>query len=161
MLPKLWHNFSLLLLVNTVFGSSLPFENGNIVRTIELGGSVVHVTTGYSITPLQNGLKSYTIALGHEEREKTSWLEVRLKGEKAALTVKELPFNSDRYVILDPVLGIQPLDAFNHAGITIFSTLSCHLPPLLMNRLILSSRPCKPTRHNHGLRLRHKMTIRL
>ena len=161
MLPKLWHNFSLLLLVNTVFGSSLPFENGNIVRTIELGGSVVHVTTGYSITPLQNGLKSYAIALGREEKEKTSWLEVRLKGEKTALTVKELPFDSDKYVILGLVLGIQPLDAFNRTGISFFSMLSSHLVTLLKSRSILSSRPCKLTRHNHGPRLRHKMTIRL
>ena len=48
---------------------------------------MVHVTTTYAVRALKNGVKTYTIALGDEEDEHTSWFEVKVKGESKALTV--------------------------------------------------------------------------
>jgi hypothetical protein len=39
-----------------------PGRTAAIVRTVELGGSVVHVTTTYAIKALKDGLKMYTVA---------------------------------------------------------------------------------------------------
>ena len=61
------------------------FENTAIVRTVELGGSLVHVTTTYAIKALEDGSSIYTLAVPHGEHEKTSWLEVKIKGQSAVL----------------------------------------------------------------------------
>jgi len=65
------------------------FENTAIVRTVELGGSIVHVTTTYAVRALENNQKTYTIALGQAEREKSSWLEAKVKGQEGALQYTE------------------------------------------------------------------------
>ncbi|KAM6495891.1 oligosaccharyl transferase alpha subunit [Amanita muscaria] len=86
------HRLPLLLLgylASVSFSSAVPFENSAIVRTLELGGSLVHVTTTYAIKALEPGVKTYTLALNPEEREKTSWLQVRIKGEKNELPIEE------------------------------------------------------------------------
>jgi len=99
---KSWRTLPLLLLVSitSVFASSQSFENTAIVRTVELGGSVVHVTTTYAIKALEDGVKTYTVALGRDEKSKTSWLEARIKGQKEALQVKERFFDVGKYVSL-------------------------------------------------------------
>jgi oligosaccharyltransferase complex subunit alpha (ribophorin I) len=76
-------------LVSPSIASSAPFENSAIVRTIELSGSLVHVTTTYAIKALQSGQKTYTIALSSSERERTSWLEATIKGQNAKLPIEE------------------------------------------------------------------------
>jgi len=69
------------------------FENTAVVRTVELSGSLVHVTTTYAVKALENGSKKYTIALGENEAEKTSWLEAKVKGKSEPLKVDEHELN--------------------------------------------------------------------
>lgn len=77
--------------------SAQSFENTAIVRTVELGGSLVHVTTTYAVKALSPGSKVYTLALGAEEKEKTSWLEVKLKGQEIPLAVLDRGIDASRY----------------------------------------------------------------
>ncbi|KAJ7771353.1 Ribophorin I [Mycena maculata] len=63
------------------------FENTAIVRTIELGGSLVHVTTTFAVKALEAGSTVYTVALGDAETQKTSWLEAKVKGQATPLAV--------------------------------------------------------------------------
>jgi len=87
-----FHRLPLLFLgylTHLSFASATPFENSAIVRTFELGGSLVHVTTTYAIRALEPGVKTYTIALSPAEREKISWLEVRLKEKNVKLPFEE------------------------------------------------------------------------
>lgn len=93
---KCWRALPLLLCAVSAFASSQSFENTAIVRTVELGGSVVHVTTTYAIKALEDGQKTYTIALGREEKSKTSFLEAKLKGQQKSLNVKEHPFDANK-----------------------------------------------------------------
>ncbi|KAG2141696.1 Ribophorin I [Suillus bovinus] len=65
------------------------FENTAIVRTIELGGSLVHVSTTYAVKALEPGQTTYQIALGKTERTKTSWLEAKVKGQTTPLELRE------------------------------------------------------------------------
>jgi len=106
---KSWRTLPLLLLVSitSVFASSQSFENTAIVRTVELGGSVVHVTTTYAIKALEDGVKTYTVALGRDEKSKTSWLEARIKGQKEALQVKERFFDVGKYVSLQSFSSVR------------------------------------------------------
>ena len=87
-----------LLFVTSVLASSFPFENTAIVRTADLGGSVVHVTTTFSIKALENGQQTYTIALSRDEKAKTSWMESKLKGNRERLTIKERVADPHEYV---------------------------------------------------------------
>lgn len=57
------------------------FENTAIVRTVELGGSLVHVTTTFAAKALKSGADVYTIALDDEQVDKTSYLDVRVKSD--------------------------------------------------------------------------------
>lgn len=79
-------------------GLSLPlalagpaFENSAIVRTIDLGGSLVHVTTTYAVKALEGGQTTYELALPEDEWKKTSWTEVKVKGQQKALPLVEVP----------------------------------------------------------------------
>ncbi|KAG2118751.1 Ribophorin I [Suillus discolor] len=65
------------------------FENTAIVRTIELGGSLVHVSTTYAVKALEPGQTTYQIALSKVERAKTSWLEAKVKGQTTPLKLSE------------------------------------------------------------------------
>jgi oligosaccharyltransferase complex subunit alpha (ribophorin I) len=99
-MPKCWPSLLLFLSVTSVLASSHSFENTAIVRTVELGGSIVHVTTTYAIKALEDSLKTYTVTLGRDEKEKTSWLQATIKGQKTILTLKERPFHSNKFVLL-------------------------------------------------------------
>ena len=70
---------------------SHSFENTAIVRTIDLGGSLVHVTTTYAIRALDNGAQQYLVTLGEKEALSTSWFEAKLKGQNDPLTVTTRP----------------------------------------------------------------------
>ncbi|KAI0080902.1 oligosaccharyl transferase alpha subunit [Panus rudis PR-1116 ss-1] len=76
------------------------FENTAIVRTIELGGSLVHVTTTYAVKALEDGSSIYTVALGDDEHKKTSWLEVKVKGQAAILPLERVGYNPESNVHL-------------------------------------------------------------
>lgn len=75
------------------------FENTAIVRTVELGGAVVHVTTTYAIKSLEDSSTIYTVALGQEERKKTSYIEAKVKGQLQALPIKEHAFDGNKFVL--------------------------------------------------------------
>lgn len=62
------------------------------MRTAELGGSIVHVTTTYAIKSLANGQDMYTVSFPRRERDASSFLEVRVKGQKDPLEIREKPF---------------------------------------------------------------------
>ncbi|KAH7887746.1 Ribophorin I [Phlebopus sp. FC_14] len=70
--------------------ASSAFENTAIVRSIELGGSLVHVSTTYAIKALEPDQTTYHIALAKDERDKTSWIEAKVKGQTKALDIVEL-----------------------------------------------------------------------
>jgi oligosaccharyltransferase complex subunit alpha (ribophorin I) len=72
------------------------FENTAIVRTVDLLGSIVHVTTTYAVKALQ-GASTYTIALSEEDAERTSFIEVKVKGGKDVLPLKQHLSSSEGY----------------------------------------------------------------
>lgn len=79
--------------------ASQAFENTAIVRTVELGGSLVHVTTTYAVKALEAGSSVYTVALGPEERKRTSWVEAKVKGQSQSLALEELGYDDKRYAL--------------------------------------------------------------
>jgi hypothetical protein len=119
-----WRILPLFLLFSSVLASSHSFENTAIVRTIDLGGSVVHVTTTYAIKALEDGLKTYTVALGKEEKAKTSWLEVTVKGERKALAIKEHEIDDKKYVTTRSFFPYTYSTALNFVGTRISLTSS-------------------------------------
>lgn len=74
-----------------VSAASHSFENTAIVRTVDLGGSLVHVTTTYAIRALDNGAQQYLVTLGENEAQSTSWFEAKLKGQSEPLAVTTRP----------------------------------------------------------------------
>ncbi|KIJ70571.1 hypothetical protein HYDPIDRAFT_172361 [Hydnomerulius pinastri MD-312] len=88
-----WRTLPLLLAGSLLPSFSLAgpaFENTAIVRSIELGGSLVHVSTTYAVKALEPGQTVYRVALGKDEREKTSWIEAKVKGQTQPLQIVEL-----------------------------------------------------------------------
>jgi len=68
--------------------SSHSFENTAIVRTVDLGGSLVSVTTTYAIRALDDGAQKYVVSFGEKEAESIGWFEAKLKGQRNPLPVK-------------------------------------------------------------------------
>lgn len=66
---------------------SPSFENVAIVRTVELGGSSVHVTTSYTARSLSKNNDVYYLSVPRHQDEQTSWIEAKLKGASSSLTV--------------------------------------------------------------------------
>jgi oligosaccharyltransferase complex subunit alpha (ribophorin I) len=99
-MPKLWHilpSLVLSLLVPSLAFAGQPFENTGIIRTVELGGTLVHVTTTFSAKALETGANVYTIALGLEQRLKTSWVEAKIKGQTTALALEDMGYDEKRW----------------------------------------------------------------
>jgi len=92
---------SLLHLSTIVLGLALPswasFENTAVVRSIDLGGSLVYTTTTYNVKALEDGSNVYVFALTEKEQETTSWMEARVKGHSAPLSLENHGL-SDEYV---------------------------------------------------------------
>lgn len=96
-----WQALSLLFVSSLLPSFSLAgpaFENTAIVRAIELGGSLVHVSTTYAVKALEPGQNVYHIALGKNDREKTSWIEAKVKGQALPLDIADLGEHETRYV---------------------------------------------------------------
>ena len=74
------------------------FENTAIVRTVDLGGSLVHVTTTYAVKALEDGSNIYTIALSENEHKRTSWIQAKMKGESVPLQLEHFGLNPNTYV---------------------------------------------------------------
>ncbi len=96
---KSWWTLLLIFFVpvHAVFSFS-SFENTVIIRTAELGGSVVHVTTSYTIRALEDGQQVYTAVLGRDHKAKTSWIEAKVKGQKEPLELKEHVSDAEKSV---------------------------------------------------------------
>ncbi|KAI0347194.1 oligosaccharyl transferase alpha subunit [Trametopsis cervina] len=86
-------SFVLTLLV-TLVSAEHSFENTAIVRTVDLGGSLVHVTTTYAVKALEDDSSIYTIALGEDEAKKTSWIQAKVKGQTVPLQLEHFGLNT-------------------------------------------------------------------
>ncbi|PPR06967.1 hypothetical protein CVT26_004287 [Gymnopilus dilepis] len=124
-MPKCWLTLQFLLLAASHFAVGQSVENTAIVRTVELGGSVVHVTTTYAIKSLEDGLKSYTIALGHGDKVKTSWVEATIKGQKTPLPIAERAVYGDNAYQLYDVTLPKAL-SINKTLNVVFDTIQTH-----------------------------------
>jgi len=85
------------------------FENTAIVRTVELGGALVHVTTTFAVKALEAGAGVYTVALSDAEKQKTSWLEAKVKGQAKPLAIAERGTSSTNGVQLVDITLPQAL----------------------------------------------------
>jgi oligosaccharyltransferase complex subunit alpha (ribophorin I) len=82
-------------LLPVLVSASHPFENSAILQNVVLGGPIVEVTTTYTLKALEPEAQVYKIALGAEERSKTSWLEVHVKGKvEKQLPIEDLGLDS-------------------------------------------------------------------
>lgn len=82
LLPSL---LSLLLLPSPAVLAVANFENTAVVRSIELSGTLTHVATTYAAKALVGNVKTYSIALPRLEKERTSFFEVKVKGQNVPL----------------------------------------------------------------------------
>ncbi|KAI0278844.1 oligosaccharyl transferase alpha subunit [Russula aff. rugulosa BPL654] len=84
-----------LAILSSTFVSALPhsFENTAIVRTVDLGGSLVYVATTYAIRALEDGAQQYVVSLGEKEAQAVSWFEAKLKGQSEPLKVTTGPLD--------------------------------------------------------------------
>jgi len=99
-MPLIWVYAPLLALLwsTTAVLADPTFENTAVVRTVDLGGSVVHVTTTYAVKALAKNANVYTVALGEVDRARTSWIEAKLKGENEPLAISERQEDEFSYV---------------------------------------------------------------
>jgi oligosaccharyltransferase complex subunit alpha (ribophorin I) len=98
-MTKRWRSLPFLvlgLLAPSFAFASQSFENTAIVRTVELGGALVHVTTAYAVKALKSGSSVYTVAIGPEQKQRTSWVEAKIKGQAKALHLEDLGYNEKR-----------------------------------------------------------------
>lgn len=64
------------------------FENTGVTRSVDLGGSLVYTTTTYNVKALEDGSNVYVFALTEKEQGTTSWMEARVKGHTAPLSLE-------------------------------------------------------------------------
>ncbi|KIM19466.1 hypothetical protein M408DRAFT_47828, partial [Serendipita vermifera MAFF 305830] len=104
--------------------SMRSFENTNVQRTIELGGSLTHVTTTFAIKALgELGPNVYTLALSELDEEKTALMDVKLKGSKETLKLEKFGFNQKSNAYLYSV-ELPPMAEDATATIVVNSILS-------------------------------------
>jgi oligosaccharyltransferase complex subunit alpha (ribophorin I) len=82
-----------------VSATSHSFENTAIVRTVDLGGSLVSVTTTYAIRALDDGAQKYVVSFGEKEAESIGWFEAKLKGQRNPLPVKSGLLDPHQWVV--------------------------------------------------------------
>ena len=107
--------------LSSAFVSAHPpsFENTAVVRTVDLSGSLVYVTTTYAVRALDDGANRYVVSLGEKEKQSVSWFEAKLKGQNEPLGVTA--------GLLDPhELGLQRSLSL-HTTLTRLSTPQWHL----------------------------------
>jgi len=59
-----------------------------VVRSIDLGGSLVYTTTTYNVKALEDGSNVYVFSLTEKEQETTSWMEAKVKGHSTPLSLE-------------------------------------------------------------------------
>jgi len=84
-----------LLVLGLVLPSSASFENTAIVRSIDLGGSLVHTTTTYAVKALEDDSNVYVFGLSEDDQKKTSWLEAKIKGQSNPLGLENHGLSKD------------------------------------------------------------------
>ncbi|KAJ6539333.1 oligosaccharyl transferase alpha subunit [Mycena capillaripes] len=119
-----WCTVSLLSFTFLAFARADSFENTAIVRTVELGGSLVQVTTTFAVKALEANAKVYTVAFGDAEKQTTSWFEAKVKGQAKALTVVDRGADSSGVHLVDISLP-QPL-ALNASVNIVLEALQTH-----------------------------------
>ena len=77
--------------------ASDAFENSAIVRVVELGAALAHVRTTYSIKSLDGESSTYAFAVGEKEHEKTSFIEVKVKGKPRPLQLAPATYDPERF----------------------------------------------------------------
>ncbi|KAI0832298.1 oligosaccharyl transferase alpha subunit [Trametes gibbosa] len=102
------------------------FENTAIVRTVELGGALVHVTTTYAAKALEDGSSVYTIALGEQEHAHTSWLEAKLRGQSEVLPLENFGYHRDSGVFLYTIELPKALNTNETANLVV-ETVQTHV----------------------------------
>ena len=109
-MAKTWRapfSFAVLSLLVNLVSAEHSFENTAIVRTVDLGGSLVHVTTTYAVRALEDDSSIYTIALGEDEARKTSWIQAKVKGQSAPLELEHFGLNPTTCVVFCCCTGIN------------------------------------------------------
>jgi oligosaccharyltransferase complex subunit alpha (ribophorin I) len=86
-LHRYWLHLSTIVL-GLVSPSWASFENTGVTRSVDLGGSLVYTTTTYNIKALEDGSNVYVFALTEKEQETTSWMEAKVKGHSAPLSLE-------------------------------------------------------------------------
>ncbi|KAJ7904502.1 Ribophorin I [Mycena olivaceomarginata] len=117
-----WCGLSLLSFTLSALADS--FANTAIVRSIELGGSLVQVTTTFAAKALEANSKVYTVALSDAEKQTSSWLEARVKGQAKQLQIVDRGADSNGVHLLDISLP-QPL-ALNASINIVLETIQTH-----------------------------------
>ncbi|KAI0368147.1 oligosaccharyl transferase alpha subunit [Pilatotrama ljubarskyi] len=127
-MPRHWRaplSFLLYIFVLPLCTSAAnSFENTAIVRTVELAGALVHVTTTYAVKALEDGSSVYTIALGEQEHAHTSWLEAKLKGQSAVLPLEDFGYHPESGVFLYTVELPKALETNATANLVVETILT-------------------------------------
>ncbi|KAG8765199.1 dolichyl-diphosphooligosaccharide--protein glycosyltransferase subunit 1 [Ceratobasidium sp. 428] len=124
----LWYTLACglnLLVVSAAGLSGAILENDAIVRTVELGGSLTHVTTTYAIRALEKGVQVYYISLTEEEEQATTWMEAKLKAQSATLEVDRHGFNPKNHAFLYSIKLPKSLK-LNETANVVVSTVQSH-----------------------------------
>ena len=89
-----WRSYLSLLCLAVLVSAEHSFENTAVVRTVELGGALAHVTTTYAVKALEDDSSIYTISLGEFEGARTSYIQARMKGQTGLLELEQFGHNS-------------------------------------------------------------------
>jgi len=100
------------------------FENMGVARSIDLGGSLVHTTTTYNVKALEDGSNVYVFALTEKEQEMTSWMEAKVKGQSAPLSLENHGLSQDATYYYSVALP-KALDKDQTAALTL-ETVQTH-----------------------------------
>ena len=108
---------STLSLASLALALSVPrsFENTNVARTIELGGSLTLTSTTYQVRVLEDNVSEYTVTLGKEDGAHVSWFVPKIKDIELAVTASG--FDAVEYV----ALGFPPATALTPDQQRVFS----------------------------------------
>ncbi|KAF7965817.1 hypothetical protein HWV62_41729 [Athelia sp. TMB] len=121
-----WTLLLLGLVAPAISLASQSFENTAIVRTVELGGSLVHVTTTYAVKALEAGSSVYTVAIGTQQKERTSWAEAKIKGQANALELQDKGCDAESNTCLYDVHLPKALAADGSITTIVFGTIETH-----------------------------------
>ena len=80
------------------------------MRLVDLGGSLVSVTTTYAIRALDDDAQQYVVSLGEKEAASVSWFEAKVKGQSNPLQVKPGLLDPQE-LVLDVLLHKTYIDA--------------------------------------------------